>query len=541
MLDSMYNEIDEFTSEISDSTDEDDFLLPPPTVTAKTVMRWHRQFRDNGNKFLNPARIRRKNKELPPMLDNYIELRKNLMNYANENIKNLSAELLHDYLHKIALPVALRERRDELGLKETEFTMKDFLMENKLKTLSLSTVTRWMHILGYSYSERKRNYYVDGHESPLNIIQRRKFIKDYHEFELNSHRWIQLTKEDFEKIIRNSGVEPKSDGYAYLDEEDNEMMEFHVDSHPWFQKHFDYYSLGGNLSVRKHPEAKPLVIFGQDESIFKQWKFSLKAWKTPRGATQLMPKDDGQGTMVSAFCSREFGFGLCQDLINENLEKINKRRTTTHRTYSDENAAKELNGNILKKKFEIGYSPFVLEFDYGSGNEGYWCYNNMAIQFEDCIDCLKGIFGEKYRYMFLFDHSSGHDKQRPDGLSFSQMSNLKYGGSQNNNMRCSTIDSEDYLGPYEHPDKLHIGQKQSMIFLPEDSGPFYLNETEKEMRRNTVELNEFIKRKKNKKELVKELFSMGVTPTGGLKKIKKMAKDRGVDLVVQVKKIREGW
>ena len=34
-------------------------------------------------------------------------------------------------------------------------------------------------------------------------------------------------------------------------------------------------------------------------------------------------------------------------------------------------------------------SPAVIEFEHGANNEGYWRYENMAKQLEDCTDVLK--------------------------------------------------------------------------------------------------------------------------------------------------------
>jgi len=39
----------------------------------------------------------------------------------------------------------------------------------------------------------------------------------------------------------------------------------------------------------------------------------------------------------------------------------------------------------------------------------------MVLQLEDCVDALKTMY-PKFDFLFLFDHSCGHDKQRPDGL-----------------------------------------------------------------------------------------------------------------------------
>ena len=39
----------------------------------------------------------------------------------------------------------------------------------------------------------------------------------------------------------------------------------------------------------------------------------------------------------------------------------------------------------------------------------------MVLQLEDCIDCMKTLHPE-YQCVFLFDHSSGHAKNRKNGL-----------------------------------------------------------------------------------------------------------------------------
>jgi hypothetical protein len=42
-------------------------------------------------------------------------------------------------------------------------------------------------------------------------------------------------------------------------------------------------------------------MFGHDECIFKQFHTTNKSWKAPNGDTVLIPKDDGQGVMISGF------------------------------------------------------------------------------------------------------------------------------------------------------------------------------------------------------------------------------------------------
>ena len=68
-------------------------------------------------------------------------------------------------------------------------------------------------------------------------------------------------------------------GYKYNDPvTDTECIEFHVDDHDCMQKFANemYGIYGGNLSVRRPADCKPLFIFGQDESIFNQFSFSSK-------------------------------------------------------------------------------------------------------------------------------------------------------------------------------------------------------------------------------------------------------------------------
>ena len=100
------------------------------------------------------------------------------------------------------------------------------------------------------------------------------------------------------------------------------MVEYHVDSSKLFQDDADKETqFGGHLSVRIEMD-KPLIIFGHDESIFKQYHMTKSAWVAPDGTTLLVPKDDGQGLMILAFQSREFGFGM--EICEEDLQKINE-------------------------------------------------------------------------------------------------------------------------------------------------------------------------------------------------------------------------
>jgi hypothetical protein len=114
----------------------------------------------------------------------------------------------------------------------------------------------------------------------------------------------------------------------------------------------------------------------------KQYCFTTKTWMAPSGQEAIVPKDEGMGVMISAFVSREFGFGI--NLTQEQLQKVNQARRGMK--YSDEVAAKETRGKA--DKLALTSSPFVIEFEYGANNQGYWKYDHMILQFEDCIDVV---------------------------------------------------------------------------------------------------------------------------------------------------------
>jgi hypothetical protein len=166
--------------------------------------------------------------------------------------------------------------------------------------------------------------------------------------------------------------------------------------------------------------------------------------------------------MICAFQSKELGFGM--ELTKDQLDEVNFTRRG--KKYTDEEAATKYRGNALKT--DLLCSPFVFEFDYGASNEGYWNYDRMVIQLEDCIDVLKCLYPQ-YDILFLFDHSCGHDKQQPNELNAENM--LKSYGGQQSFLRSTVIQQENrYLGPYTRT--LNPGDTQHFNFQDDDPGLF---------------------------------------------------------------------
>jgi hypothetical protein len=73
-------------------------------------------------------------------------------------------------------------------------------------------------------------------------------------------------------------------------------------------------------SIRVSTATRPIVIVGQDESVFAQYLLGSKAWVGPKGQRPLLPKSEDDGYMLSAFVTQEFGLGI--ELLADELVSI---------------------------------------------------------------------------------------------------------------------------------------------------------------------------------------------------------------------------
>jgi len=277
---------------------------------SRTVQRWYQEFR--AKRKIKANNLPGKH-NLPPFLQQNKDICIKIQQYARENLPQLSVELILEYIHGTIIPEMLKQRgclsdEEDYGRKRREL-----LAEYGLTKVSITTVYRWMVCLGFKYEIRRKGYYVDGHEKPATIEYRRQFCRRYLTYERRAHRWIQITLEESKTLEENGLVTPNS-GYRYTDDTGQFMVEYHVDSYQGFQDKMDKETeFGGKLSVRIKNE-RPLIMFGHDECIFKQYLLTKKAWTLPTGETQLVPKEEGQGVMISAFQSIEFGFDFVRCL-----------------------------------------------------------------------------------------------------------------------------------------------------------------------------------------------------------------------------------
>ena len=174
--------------------------------------------------------------------------------HGTQNIKDLRVELMHEFVVDQLVPELLSRLKIEVddGVTTT-LTNEDivaFLSSHGQTTLSITTISRWMHAVGFRYKKREKHYFVDGHERPETIAYRPIFTNKYLLFELRTHRWIQITKVD-SKLLESNGDIAENCGFYYNTDDGVEMVEYHVDASYKFQDKIDELPFGGNLSVRK--------------------------------------------------------------------------------------------------------------------------------------------------------------------------------------------------------------------------------------------------------------------------------------------------
>ena len=177
-----------------------------------------------------------------------------------------------------------------------------------------------------------------------------------------------------------------------------------------------------------------------------------------------------------------------------------------------------------------------LNGDHSGSGVGY---EDMVLQLEDCVDVLKTINGDRFDYCFLFDHSNGHDRLRPDGLNVNKIS--KYYGGKQPLMRDTQIADETYLDPYEHDKKLKVGDIQKMSWFEDEEGPYYMNANTKENKKHDKSDGTTREVDLNMDELVCSLRRIGVNAKGKRDDLVKLCKNNNLPLKKTETIIDEGW
>ena len=514
---------------------EDNYNCRWYITNPKTIMHWYHTFNHHNNQtFINQLSISDKVK-YPPFLENNPDIREAIISFCNSNLLEMSTFTVQEYIIGTCLPQLLEQRRKELN--NPQLQMEFIMKENNFSTVCRQTVGKWLNLLGFRYCERKKSYYCDSHEKPENVAYRYKYIDRYLEREFKCYRWIQMSKDKYQHLLDRGEVFCGLP-YEYKDDHGDDFVEFHVDDCELFSDwnnwpDLDSAMFGGCLSVRFPENAKPMIVFGQDECIFKQYIFTKKSWMGPEGQTAMIPKDEGQGIMMSSFVSRDYGFNFT--LMDDQLASVNRMRRG--QTYKDVEAAILKRGNADKQ--DLDCSPFSRKLDYGNSRDGYWSYEDMVLQLEDCVDVLRSINGNKFDYCFLFDHSNGHDRLRPDGLNVNRIS--KYYGGKQPMMRDTTIKDETYLGPYDHDKKLKVGDTQVMTWISDDVGPYYMSESMKERKKLDKTDGGVKEVDLTVDEMIIALKVIGVTTKGKKDDLVKLCKNNNLPVKKTEINVEEGW
>ena len=165
-----------------------------------------------------------------------------------------------------------------------------------------------------------------------------------------------------------------------------------------------------NISIWRSPNITgSLMRTDQDTTVFKRYLFGWKYWVGHCCETWLLPQCNSYPRMVPGFVRCSFRAGLHVTQIE--LDKANQRRTSDEWwSYSWINEANT--AHCTAKMKEIHHKQTLIQFfDVGINLEGFWNYDQMAIQVEDVVDVLSVKFLHFY-FLFLLDQSSGHEKMQ---------------------------------------------------------------------------------------------------------------------------------
>jgi hypothetical protein len=103
--------------------------------------------------------IHTKNK-LPPFLEQNQDITATIKQYCKEHLGELSVEFLLEYLHQTVVPTMVKEihgkRRAEMSEEEYAEVVQQVLKPYRLTCISISTVSRWLQVLGFKYEVRKK-------------------------------------------------------------------------------------------------------------------------------------------------------------------------------------------------------------------------------------------------------------------------------------------------------------------------------------------------------------------------------------------------
>ena len=186
--------------------------------------------------------------------------------WAKANVAGISCDSVAVHLRENIVPKIYRTYLDDCGISEEQISMENILQIYGLKYNSHTTTWHWMKAVIFKYCDRKKNYFCDRYEDESNVEYRKEFIEDYLNHEKRMYHWVHV--EEHVAIELEKKTELVEDIGIKFDKNKKKFREYHVDTHPMFA------SLEKHMSIQVQPATRPLMIIGQDESVFKQYFFS---------------------------------------------------------------------------------------------------------------------------------------------------------------------------------------------------------------------------------------------------------------------------
>ena len=107
-------------------------------------------------------------------------------------------------------------------------------------------------------------------------------------------------------------------------------------------------------------------------------------------------------------------------------------------------------------------------------------------------------------------------------------------------MHNAPIDSRDLLGPF--PSILAVGEEQKQVFQEQDSGPYWMSESERMAKKYDQTTDRVQKRRRKKAELVDDLKATGMVNVGGtLAELQVLAERNNIPIHEEKQVVVEGW
>jgi hypothetical protein len=467
-------------------------------VAPSTVLTWARDFVSNDCKFSSDDRGTHHRPSAAVYITENADHLLRLKRWIRGNLANLSvssvATFINEELFEDLTDVEYCTYINPVARGDLDEAAWEAKCVGKKKPLANSTVWAVMvdEKVGCKFSSHKATFYTDNHEQPANITYRvERYLPRETAHELRQYHWIQLDPARAATISAKYGVVgtnvsrlPVALGEDYGAVEN--AVEFFVHDSEIFDGWINGDSsspfadvaisqFGGNLSWRMPPGSMPILKFGQDESCFKAFTLPSVEWWIDGNGT-LRPKNDGPSDMVSAFTSTVDDFGL--PLTHADLVAINANRLGTQyrsaesavaaaKGHNSRNAADARVPETADKHplpfvpwyvrddgEQMYLSPGVLIFQVGKNRDGYFDSDRFLVQVEDFVDCFEHKF-PGHVLLLEVDWSSGHGKNKPDGLNVNNM-NVNVGGKNAAVMHDTVVAASD------------LGVFSTTITLPND-------------------------------------------------------------------------